>query len=151
VWQPCTTRDFLNYLRYVEHSAENLQFYLWFRAYIKRFDTLPPSEKVLSQPWGAENPEAGPQVPKTPRSGKTTFDAAAILRGTDFDTPRTLVPEQTNPFEDDYMSRRSDGDNSTLHSSIRPDAKKTAAAAFELADVKFQPCRSAISSRHDLH
>lgn len=27
-WQPCTTRDFMNYLKYIEYSAENLQFFL---------------------------------------------------------------------------------------------------------------------------
>lgn len=28
LWQPMTVRDFMNYLVYVEHAAENLQFFL---------------------------------------------------------------------------------------------------------------------------
>ncbi|KAM7222801.1 hypothetical protein V8F06_001699 [Rhypophila decipiens] len=45
---PCTTRDFLNYLKYVEHSAENLQFYLWYRDYAKRFDEAQTSDLALA-------------------------------------------------------------------------------------------------------
>ncbi|KAK6437152.1 hypothetical protein LTR95_006647, partial [Oleoguttula sp. CCFEE 5521] len=33
VCPPCTTRDFMNYLKYIEYSAENLQFFLWYRDY----------------------------------------------------------------------------------------------------------------------
>lgn len=35
--QPCSTRDFMSYLQHVEHAAENLQFYLWYRDYATRF------------------------------------------------------------------------------------------------------------------
>ncbi|KAI5809996.1 hypothetical protein DFH27DRAFT_537366 [Peziza echinospora] len=45
---PCTTREFMNYLLFIEHSAENLQFYLWLRDYERRWDALPQSEKDLS-------------------------------------------------------------------------------------------------------
>jgi hypothetical protein len=39
------------YLTYIEHSAETLQFYLWYLDYTKRFRQLPPSEKSLSPEW----------------------------------------------------------------------------------------------------
>lgn len=38
----------MHYLIYVEHSAENLQFYLWFRDYTARFKCLSPNDRVLS-------------------------------------------------------------------------------------------------------
>lgn len=41
----------MNYLLYIEHSAENLQFFLWYRDYLMRFANLPPSEKALSPLW----------------------------------------------------------------------------------------------------
>jgi hypothetical protein len=33
---------------YIEHSAENLQFYLWYRDYVRRWDTLPAGQRALS-------------------------------------------------------------------------------------------------------
>lgn len=43
-----TCRDFMHYLIYVEHSAENLQFYLWLLDYTARFKSLSPNDRVLS-------------------------------------------------------------------------------------------------------
>lgn len=52
---PCTLRDFMNYLLYIERSAENLQFFLWFRGYVQRFDALNDNEKSLSPQWTERN------------------------------------------------------------------------------------------------
>jgi hypothetical protein len=41
----------MNFLKYIELSAENLQFFLWYRDYSKRFNELPASEKALSPEW----------------------------------------------------------------------------------------------------
>jgi hypothetical protein len=49
--QPCTLRDFMDYLLYIEHAAEHLQFFMWFRGYLQRFDSLPASEKALAPEW----------------------------------------------------------------------------------------------------
>jgi hypothetical protein len=38
----------MDYLVYIEHSAENLQFYLWYRDYVRRWNALPASERALS-------------------------------------------------------------------------------------------------------
>lgn len=48
----------MNYCLYIEHTAENLQFYLWLRDYTSRFEKASASEKVLSRPWTAEEQEA---------------------------------------------------------------------------------------------
>ncbi|CAI6339526.1 unnamed protein product [Periconia digitata] len=94
---PCTTRDFMNYLKYIELAAENLQFHLWFRSYCKRFDDLPETEKALSPVWYQEHAEA-----ETPNLRKKTVDpvAAAIFKGTDFASDPTVseVSKEKNPF-----------------------------------------------------
>lgn len=41
----------MEYLVYVSHDAENLQFWLWIQDYTERFSTSPKSDQVLSQPW----------------------------------------------------------------------------------------------------
>jgi hypothetical protein len=38
----------MDYLVYIEHSAENLQFYLWYRDYVRRWNALPASQRALS-------------------------------------------------------------------------------------------------------
>jgi hypothetical protein len=38
----------MDYLVYIAHDAENLQFYLWYRDYEKRFNRLKQNEKALS-------------------------------------------------------------------------------------------------------
>ncbi|KAI4188906.1 MAG: hypothetical protein L6R41_001840 [Letrouitia leprolyta] len=48
---PCALQDFMDYLVYVSHDAENLQFWLWLQAYTKKFYATSPSEQALSPPW----------------------------------------------------------------------------------------------------
>ncbi|RVD85537.1 uncharacterized protein DFL_003857 [Arthrobotrys flagrans] len=52
---PCSISDFLNYLRYIEHSPEHLEFYLWHEDYTKRFDALNAEEKARSPAWTFNN------------------------------------------------------------------------------------------------
>ncbi|KAI4210053.1 MAG: hypothetical protein LQ351_007043 [Letrouitia transgressa] len=54
--QPCTLQDFMDYLVYVSHDAENLQFWLWLQEYTKKFYSAPPSEQALSMPWTPIDP-----------------------------------------------------------------------------------------------
>ena len=53
---PCSLQDFLDYLLYVTHDAENLQFYLWMVDYCQRFRHAPKSEKVLLPKWKSDHP-----------------------------------------------------------------------------------------------
>ncbi|KAL8638955.1 MAG: hypothetical protein Q9228_003942 [Teloschistes exilis] len=67
---PCTLQDFMDYLVYVSHDAENLQFWIWLQRYTAKFYALPPSEQALSPPYSA--PEAiqptGNEVSQPPRT-----------------------------------------------------------------------------------
>ncbi|KIW03286.1 uncharacterized protein PV09_05499 [Verruconis gallopava] len=50
---PASLTDFMNYLIYVAHDAETLQFYLWLQDYTKRFNALRKEEQALSPEWKA--------------------------------------------------------------------------------------------------
>ncbi|KAI4176129.1 MAG: hypothetical protein LQ343_001173 [Gyalolechia ehrenbergii] len=43
----------MDYLVYVSHDAENLQFWIWLQAYTRKFYATSPSEQALSPPWSA--------------------------------------------------------------------------------------------------
>ncbi|KAI1093377.1 hypothetical protein F5B19DRAFT_132728 [Rostrohypoxylon terebratum] len=51
-YSPCSLNDFMDYLVYVEHNAENLQFFLWFCGYVEKWSQLPESERERSPAWG---------------------------------------------------------------------------------------------------
>ncbi|KAI4214189.1 MAG: hypothetical protein LQ351_003274 [Letrouitia transgressa] len=57
---PCSLQDFLDYLAYVTHDAENLQFYLWLVDYHRRFRNAPREERHLSPKWNFNNPPSSP-------------------------------------------------------------------------------------------
>jgi hypothetical protein len=65
----------MDYLVYIEHNAENLQFYLWYRDYERRFNALPENEKALSPVWIPE--KEVPTLAKDPEK-----EAAKIKRNT---------------------------------------------------------------------
>src|SRR5579859_4238745 len=47
----------MDYLIYVERNAENLQFYLWYLDYVRRWDQVPAKDRVLSPEWQPEAAE----------------------------------------------------------------------------------------------
>ncbi|EXJ74400.1 uncharacterized protein A1O5_02696 [Cladophialophora psammophila CBS 110553] len=163
---PVTTREFMDFLRYIEYDAENLQFYLWYHDYCKRFDELPDSEKKLSLEWTADQALAektNAEKEKLPK--KMASVAAAMLKGTDFDPHAKLaVPDAApNPFN---TPPRTPSATATDHDSMAPstvgysedattlrvgttDHGKRAEAAFEeagnLRPFTIQPFREEIS------
>jgi len=60
---PCSLQYFLNYLTYVTHDAENLQFYLWMVDYFQRFRNAPRAEKNLSPKWKPKQHKLGSNQP----------------------------------------------------------------------------------------
>lgn len=145
----------MNYLIYIEHAAENLQFFLWYRDYAKRFSELPANEQSLAPIWSAEQAEqdaqANPGGP--PLKQQVSAETAAVFKGTDFAPPSTSVVEvKGNPFNTPPRTpnnertsvapiERAWSDNgSTLHSNSHKSFHGKAAGAFEGADIKWQPC-----------
>jgi hypothetical protein len=145
----------MDFSRYIERNPENLQFYLWYRDYLKRFENLPNGERNLAPEWTIERANAEAEAARLEeKSKKVNPTAAAVLKGTDFDTKtgKTTVSEvHPDPFKDpprtpnterDSMAPSTAGwndDTSTLRTPMNPG--KTAAAAFESVDAP-QPCTS---------
>ena len=151
--KPCTVRDFMNYLKYIEIAPENLQFYLWFQDYCTRFDKLPGSEKVLSPEWTQAQAEAEAAGNTAKRSSnKVNPEVAQVLKDTDFagGKPKTMMsradpfetPEKTPSLEEkrDAMSEygsSSAGERTTASSAAH---RNVADHAFDEAGMKWKPC-----------
>ncbi|KAJ9635433.1 hypothetical protein H2201_003094 [Coniosporium apollinis] len=152
VCPPCTVRDFINYLKYIEHAAENLQFFLWYQDYCQRFNALPESERALSPEWTVAQAEAEALAAQTTtKPVKVSPAAAAAFKGTDFDSkPRITDSEKTNPFytpprtpsdasRHDIGSAGSNNDSNADWSAGKTGFARKAEGAFEDAGLKWQP------------
>lgn len=51
----------------MEHNAENLQFFLWYKDYCRRWELLPATEQSLSTAWTHAETEA-PNLSKNPEA-----------------------------------------------------------------------------------
>lgn len=132
----------MNFLKYIEMSAENLQFFLWYRDYSKRFDQLPATEKALSPEWTSERP-AGDAKPK-PAEKKADYEVAAILEGTDFANDGTIAQsEKGNPFftPPHTPTTRSLDSYEESTTTVKASYTERASAAFDNAGLKWKPCK----------
>ena len=151
----------MNYLVYIEHAAENLQFYLWYQDYLKRFQNLPPNERALAPEWNTEPVEVDLQAGQPGQGSKQqiSVETAAIFKGTDFAHSSANVVEvkHGNPFNTPPRTSIEDHESlapsdpawsdwgSTLNGtniSNKSSHHKKAAGAFEGAELKWQPCTS---------
>ncbi|KAL6703593.1 hypothetical protein ACN47E_009538 [Coniothyrium glycines] len=150
VCPPCTVRDFMNFLKYIELSAENLQFFLWFRDYSTRFNELPESEKALSPEWTGEKINAAPE--NKPAHSAARSAATAILKGTDFASDHHHITDSekggSNPFftpprTPTSLDRRDGGESLDSYDESMTTGKvnhaQRAAGAFESAGLKWKP------------
>lgn len=64
----------MDYLVYVTHDAENLQFYLWMVDYFKRFQCAPEDETRSSMPWSSEATSS----PKWSSKGRTSLSTVDV-------------------------------------------------------------------------
>ena len=148
----------MNYLVYIERAAENLQFFLWYRDYSKRFAELPSAQQALAPAWTVDKSEtdASASYVNAGMPKGMTSETAAIFKDTDFAGPKVAVIEynnDSNPFftppqtpdggkeSTDTVSERSwSPDNVAPKDCANKSFRKIAAEAFEAADVKLQPC-----------
>jgi hypothetical protein len=140
----------MNFLKYIELSAENLQFYLWFRDYSKRFGELPATEKALSPEWTGEKVTA--ETKTAPKA--VNADAVAILDGSDFASDAKIdesdkannnpffTPPRTPTSEEKHESAKSFDSYDDSFSTGRVDHSKRASGAFESAGLKWKPRES---------
>jgi hypothetical protein len=144
----------MNYLKYIEYSAENLQFFLWHRDYTARWEALKESEKALAPEWKPANVDSdGLILPSPVRPKRVAPQIMEVLKNTDFadqpkgftaDTCYVHTPSKSGSFEDkrdlgsEYGS--SFGDDKTLLSSSASVQRTIADQAFEDAGMKWKPC-----------
>lgn len=100
----------MNYLLYIEHSAENLQFFLWLRNYTARFNDAKTADMALAPPWTQQSQDqAFTKLQKEHRNDlkRDPIGVAGIFKGTDFEkranTTCTMLDgsspfSETNPF-----------------------------------------------------
>ncbi|CAF9940517.1 hypothetical protein IMSHALPRED_002059 [Imshaugia aleurites] len=101
---PCSLQDFLDYLTYVTHDAENLQFYLWMVDYFQRFRNAPKSEKELSPPWKNDPSRSACRINnQMPVKGSTPLVTREIdLHSEDISNGSTWDGDHSEEFGDDY-------------------------------------------------
>ncbi|CAG9940745.1 unnamed protein product [Clonostachys rosea f. rosea IK726] len=155
---PMTVRDFMNYLVYVEHAAENLQFFLWYRDYEKRFRSATTSDISLAPEWTqAMQDEAVAKIRKdNVDKMRPEVDAAKIFQGTDFEKQAQVLPlpkgaNDADPFATP-PSKSLDHDTASVQHTIstsNSSQQQQAAEAFHSAGVKqpftIQPYREEIN------
>ncbi|KAM3415741.1 hypothetical protein BST61_g9253 [Cercospora zeina] len=151
---PVTLREFMNYLKYIEYAAENLQFFLWCKDYASRWEQLKDSDKTLSPEWTI--PAEADMTISPARPKRVPAQIAEVLKDTDFaETPKQPVerlgPFNTPPkswsFEDkrdlgsDYAASTSD--EKTLLSSTNSNSHHSVTNnAFDEAGMKWKPFTS---------
>lgn len=156
-----TARDFMDYLLYVEHSAENLQFWIWYMDYTKRFRCADTVDLALAPEWTqAMEDEAVARIRRGHAERlRPEPRAAEIFRGTDLEKQ---MPERkrANPFDAPPRSAPCPPRGAGGHASPRmdprskplpavPSHRSQAAAAFSSAGVgqPYKPARFCSEAR----
>ena len=146
--QPVTVRDFMNYLIYVEHSAENLQFYLWYKDYVKRFHDANTDDISLAPEWTQSMEDEVITRIRKEQSEKVRPSPAtdSMFTGTGFEKAAVEIPQSpTNPFNAASRSSQGESEAGSVFNSSQSmpsdgtNYKAQAADAFQAAGVKL-PC-----------
>lgn len=134
----------MNYLVYIEHSAENLQFFLWYNDYNQRFMAANTTDLSLASEWTQEmedetitklQKDAAERLRKEPA-------AADIFKGTDFEKGHEGAIENKDPFGTPPRTAKSEDGHSFVSGahSVASTQQNRASDAFKNAGVK-QPCK----------
>jgi hypothetical protein len=122
----------MDYLIYVERNAENLQFYLWYIDYVRRWNELPAKDRALSPKWQPEPVEIQNLVKEKDRRS----------------LPRSSIhsPVQSNfekAISEEFEGKgiKSDG-CSFITASGKGSVLPTVAEINAQAGLKWQPCGS---------
>ena len=134
---PCSLQEFLDYLTYVTHDAENLQFYLWMVDYFQRFRNAPKSEKELSPPWQNDPSRSACHINNhIPENGSTSLVAKEIdMHSEDISNGSTWDGDQSEEFADYTVS--------PIKSSVKNNQDKFVSQNWKAA-ARNQPFRSEI-------
>ena len=129
----------MDYLIYVERNAENLQFYLWYIDYVRRWNELPAKDQALSPKWQPEPVETLNLVKEKDRRS---------LPRSSIHSPVQMHFEKAISEEFEGKGIKSDG-FSFITASARGSVVPTVAEINAQAGLKWQPCvPSPIRSLH---
>ncbi|KAF2212419.1 hypothetical protein CERZMDRAFT_59293 [Cercospora zeae-maydis SCOH1-5] len=151
---PVTLREFMNYLKYIEYAAENLQFFLWYKDYAFRWEHLKDSDQDLSPEWTI--PAEADMTISPARPKRVPAQIAEVLKDTDFaETPKQPVerpdPFNTLPISESFEDKRelnsdyagSMSDEQTLLSTTNSNNHHSVTNhAFDDAGMKWKPFTS---------
>lgn len=148
-----TVRDFMSYLIYIEHAAENLQFFLWYKDYEKRFNAADTSDVKLAPEWtrAMQDDVVAKLRKENVEKMRKEPAAAAIFKGSDFEKQKQggheLAPmDQNNPFNTPPRTPQGKADVDSIYaasnsvSSNGQSFKSQAAEAFQAAGARL-PCK----------
>ncbi|KAK7408853.1 hypothetical protein QQX98_008976 [Neonectria punicea] len=154
---PMTVRDFMTYLIYVEHAAENLQFYLWYKDYEKRFNTADTADVKLASEWTQAMQDDAVAKIRKENVDKVRREpiVTEIFKGSDFEKQgNDKIIDGANPFSTPPQSSRGDAPSmyaaSNAATSTNASSYHTQASeAFQAAGVRqpftIQPFREEIN------
>ncbi|KAI9641926.1 hypothetical protein NHQ30_009795 [Ciborinia camelliae] len=133
---PMTVREFMNYLEYIEHAPENLQFFLWFRDYTLRFEKSKSSNPFSTPPATATSERQAFASSEYKNDSAVRFcDGAEDERPVNLKSIMNSPPQCIAPWETDF-----DKDGSSLMevpSSAQDSYRAIAEQTFNRARVKF--------------
>jgi hypothetical protein len=138
--QPATLDDFMDYLVYIAHDAETLQFYLWLQDYKKRYATLRKEEQALSPEWQASKLAEDRRLTVKKSTGDLpTMDKESSIRMAElskatkevFDEPPTSETATATDYES-FITK-------SVHS--QKTVSELAGEANQQAGLKWQPCK----------
>ena len=142
----------MDYLVYIEYNAENLQFYLWYKDYVRRFNALDENKRALSPEWTPESadvPNLAKDSEKEPKK-KAKRETIAGMMETGYDAKTaTLFSEKENPTS---PTRSTLKDNGSIVAPSISDATTLAPSTAEVtaqAGLKWQPCTLTFSNIND--
>ncbi|OCK82249.1 hypothetical protein K432DRAFT_324605 [Lepidopterella palustris CBS 459.81] len=143
---PCGLQDFMDYLVYVSHDAENLQFFLWYEGYKRRFAALSKQEQAMSpeRSDALAIPE-GDATAAVDASKRPDAAAEEIDIGNEADIQ--LAERARSPFKSVFDSRTSLQMSDNRTGDALPAVKKPATPSMtsaELLQVAHQPFRAEI-------
>jgi hypothetical protein len=135
----------MDFLKYIEHSAENLQFYLWFKDYEQRFNSAPDADRKLSPEWTIEQEEAEAADYRAQLKKKTlAAEAQTILKKQNLSPADELreMEKLGDSLDGDEKSSLESSSTKRAGSTImsaRTQYSETAKHAFDEAGAKAQP------------
>ncbi|KAL8719447.1 MAG: hypothetical protein Q9225_003552 [Loekoesia sp. 1 TL-2023] len=145
---PCTLQDFMDYLVYVSHDAENLQFWIWLQSYTKRFYAAPPSEQALSPTWftvESSQPTGNSDPNQPPRTAdKSKFGVSEYEISFNQQEPPPMTP--TGPMSPQFDKQSFiSGIANTTRSAVDSVEDANAQVGLKWQSFTIQPFRSEIN------